>query len=64
MLRNKDYSMADMLIISDFQWAIDTSIKERVRREQTRGTKFYGLGIGAEYALKMHQWLDKAWNIT
>ena len=64
MLRSKDYSMADMLIISDFQWAIDTSIKERVRREQTHGTKFYGLGIGAEYALKMHQWLDKVWNIT
>ena len=65
ILQNKRYAMADVLIISDFEWyRPQKEILTRMNREKQQGTKFYGLGICANRMLCEHDWLDKLWNIT
>jgi hypothetical protein len=56
--------MADVLIISDFAWCEpEVSTMKKLRQEQAKGTKFYGLGIDAGHWVDTHKWLDKLWNI-
>lgn len=63
-LQVKKYSMADVLIISDFEWyRPDKQIMNKMKQEKTMGTKFYGLGIHARDWSREHEWLDKMWNI-
>lgn len=63
-LQTKTYSMADVLIISDFCWCQpDKSTMNKIGQEQAKGTKFYGLGIRAGQWNYEHKWLDKFWNI-
>ncbi len=46
-LHTNNYSMADVLIISDFAFAIPIpETLAAIRREQASGTRFYGLQIG------------------
>ena len=63
MLNTKNYSMADMLIISDFLFDAPTAIVlKSMREEQQKGTRFYGLQIGGH----QHDYdiiLDKVWQI-
>jgi uncharacterized protein with von Willebrand factor type A (vWA) domain len=63
-LQSKQYSMADVLIISDFEWfRPEKQVMANIRHEQTLGTKFYALGINAHGWQKEHDWIDKMWNI-
>lgn len=63
-LQSKTYSMADVLIISDFAWyAPGANTLKKMNQEQAKGTKFYGLGINAGNWAGAHKWLDKLWNI-
>jgi len=63
-LQSKTYSMADVLIISDFAWRVpEVATMKKLRQEQAKGTKFYGLGIDASHWADTHKWLDKLWNI-
>ncbi|HIR73635.1 MAG TPA: hypothetical protein IAB96_08945 [Candidatus Coprenecus pullicola] len=57
------FSMADVLIISDFLFPLpkpDTSVK--IRNEQAKGTRFYGLCIGRHIG-PYSKVLDKFWTI-
>lgn len=62
-LNTKDYSMADALIISDFEFSSPLSMtRKKILHEQAKGTHFYGLQIGRgnnEYK----NLLDKIWQI-
>ena len=63
-LQSKTYSMADVLIISDFAWCEpEVSTMKKLRQEQAKGTKFYGLGIDSGHWVDTHKWLDNLWNI-
>lgn len=63
-LQSKTYSMADVLIISDFAWCEpEVSTMKKLHQEQAKGTKFYGLGIDSGHWVDTHKWLDKLWNI-
>jgi len=63
-LHEKTYSMADVLIISDFQWSHPSpSTTSQMESEKKKGTRFYGLEIGPRFQTKSHPWLDKFWNI-
>lgn len=47
MLNSANYSMADVLIISDFIFPLPKPVtKERMRVEHEKGTRYYGLQIG------------------
>ena len=47
MLYSAKYAMADVLIISDFEFnEPKPSTQERMRKEHKKGTRFYGLQIG------------------
>ena len=66
VLRKGTYEMADILIISDFEFP--APVKETMKKidnEKTLGTRFYGLRIGhdgtKEYETKV---LNKMWTIT
>ena len=64
VLQNQKYTMADVLIISDFEWPCpQNNILKMMDREKGQGTKFYGLGIRANFARYPHDWLDRLWNI-
>ncbi len=62
-LKSENYCMADVLVISDFAFATpapDTFAS--IRREQSSGTRFYGLKIGninTPYA----RIFDKIWTV-
>ena len=63
-LQNQKYTMADVLIISDFEWPCpQNNILKMMDREKGQSTKFYGLGIRANFARYPHDWLDRLWNI-
>ena len=63
-LQSKQYAMADVLIISDFEWyRPQDNVLKMMACEQKQGTKFYGLGIGAGPRLSQHDWLDRLWNL-
>ena len=62
-LGKEAFSMADVLIISDFLFPLpkpETSVK--IRNEQARGTRFYGLCIGKHIG-PYSKVLDKFWTI-
>lgn len=61
MLYSADYAMADVLIISDFEFNLPTpSTSESMRIEHRRGTRFYGLQIG-KMKNPYNDILDKIW---
>ena len=62
-LEGKTYSMADVLVISDFQFNLpQKATAHRLKQEQAKGTRFYGLRIG-RYKSGYEQVLDKMWTI-
>ena len=64
-LHSKQYAMADVLIISDFEWPCPhNNILKMMDHEKSQGTKFYGLGIRANFARFPHDWPDQLWSIT
>lgn len=63
-LHSKSYSMADVLIISDFCWSTPfNDVMEKMKKEQAKGTKFYGLEIDTCSSVRQHKWLDRFWSI-
>lgn len=61
---NKDnYNMADVLVISDFKFPVPTqNTANKIFKEQSLGTKFYGLCIGGRLR-EYKKYLDKDWSI-
>lgn len=52
VLQKGTYEMADVLIVSDFEFPVPTpSTTEKINKEKTLGTRFYGLKIG-HYGVK------------
>lgn len=63
-LQTKTYSMADVLIISDFCWSSPNyDVRDKMSLEQSKGTKFYGLEINSCQRVSQHKWLDRFWSI-
>lgn len=63
-LKSRNYSMADVLIISDFEVNYPTKrILDRIGEEKRKGTRFYGLCIGREPMQKFGRFLDRSWRI-
>ena len=57
--------MADFLIVSDFEFSLpQSSTMEKINKEKTLGTRFYGLRIG-HHGAKVYETkvLDKMWTI-
>ena len=63
-LQAKDFSMADVLIISDFFFSLpkDNTCK-RMKTEHAKGTRYYGLQIGKS-ANPYVRVLDKIWQLS
>ena len=62
-LKSKDYSMADALIISDFDFPYPLpGTQKEILMEQAKGTRFFGLQIGDGYNEYVHL-IDKTWVI-
>ena len=62
-LNTLEYSMADALIISDFQFPYPfPNTRKSVLKEQAKGTRFYGLQIGNRHN-GYKSLLDKVWEI-
>lgn len=62
-LNTKDYSMADALIISDFEFSTPLpDTKKAILKEQAKGSRFYGLQIGRGFN-DYKPILDKIWTI-
>ena len=62
-LKSKDHSMADALIISDFDFPYPLpGTQKDIFMEQAKGTRFFGLQIGDGYNEYVHL-LDKTWVI-
>ena len=62
-LHKEDFCMADVLVISDFEFS-DPSSKtvEAIHVAQSQGTKFYGLRMrAANYVCSYNQLFDKMW---
>lgn len=63
MLKSKQYSMADILIISDFDFPQpEEDTYARMEAERLKGTRFYGLHIG-RYPSAYDNVLDKIWRV-
>jgi uncharacterized protein with von Willebrand factor type A (vWA) domain len=61
LLESDDYGMADVLIISDFIFnPPDRANTERVRKAQSKGTRFYGLQINSN-SNAFDALLDRKW---
>ena len=61
MLYTAKYAMADVLVISDFEFDLPRpSTLERMRMEHEKGTRFYGLQIGS-YRNPYNETLDRIW---
>ena len=62
MLLSDNYQMADVLIISDFYFPAPLKeTREKMKREQSKGTRFYGLKIGLHSSGTYDKILDKYW---
>ena len=62
-LNTKEYSMADALIISDFEFPYPfPDTRKSILKEQAKGTRFYGLQIGNRHN-GYKSLLDKVWEI-
>ena len=63
VLQTNQYSMADALIVSDFKFELPEKMTlKKIKEEQNKGTKFYGLGIRA--LPYYNDVLDKIWHIS
>ncbi len=63
MLRSKNYSMADVLIISDFYFPLPKQPTEKkIKEEKSKGSCFYGLQIGKQNC-KYERLLDRVWKV-
>jgi len=63
MLQSKSFSMADVLIISDFYFPLPIEpTKKKMLIEHNKGTRFYGLKIDSTDK-QYDKILDKTWNI-
>ena len=62
-LDKKDFSMADVLVISDFEFSMPRKVTcEAIAEAQAEGTKFYGLRLsGGCYEKKYDTLFDKMW---
>lgn len=64
VLQSEDYKLADVLIISDFQFSLPKSdTAQKIEQERAKGTCFYGLfidGLLGEYS----HFLDRYWEIS
>lgn len=70
-LETNEFSMADVLIISDFEFASPkASIQKDIIKAQSQGTRFYGLRLGCGDYYKMYyektyeKLLDKMWVVN
>lgn len=70
-LGTEDFSMADVLIISDFEFASPrASTQKEITKAQSQGTRFYGLRLGCGDYYKMYyektyeKLLDKMWVVN
>ena len=62
-LNTDNYSMADVLIISDFEFDLPlSSTRKRIVDEKKKGTRFYGLQIGRVRS-DYDKIMDKIWSI-
>lgn len=62
-LQTKDFSMADVLIISDFEFPLPIEkTRKRMEKEHSKGTRYYGLQIG-KYKNSYKKVLDKIWQL-
>ncbi len=62
-LNTDDFSMADVLIISDFDFPYPLRPTEQaIRAEQAKGTRFYGLAINSD-PRQFNRLLDRSWKI-
>ena len=62
-LNTENYSMADVLVISDFEFNLPSpQNRKKIKEEQKKGTRFYGLQIGKERS-GYENIMDKIWNI-
>ena len=63
VLKTNDFSMADALIISDFNFPFPfPKTESEMKKEQAKGTRFYGLQIGKDRN-DYEPLLDKIWVI-
>lgn len=64
VLQKGTYEMADVLIISDFEFPVpNPSTIEKIDKEKALGTRFYGLKIG-HYGVKYYKHImDKIWEV-
>lgn len=64
VLQKGTYEMADVLIVSDFEFPVpNPSTMEKIDKEKTLGTRFYGLKIG-HYGVKGYKLImDKIWEV-
>lgn len=62
-LQTKDFCMADVLIISDFEFPYPIEkTRKRMETEHSKGTRYYGLQIG-KWGSSYDTILDKMWKI-
>ncbi len=62
-LQTKDFCMADLLIISDFEFPLPIEkTRKRMEKEHSKGTRYYGLQIG-KTENKYCELLDKIWKL-
>ena len=70
-LETDDFSMADVLIISDFEFAMPkSSVQMKIKKAQDLGTRFYGLRLKCEscfekyYEKEYKKLLDEMWKLN
>ena len=63
MLQTSKFSMADVLIISDFYFSVpQPKTKDKMNKERAKGTRFYGLKIHSG-SNAYNSILDKIWSV-
>ena len=63
MLNSSKFSMADVLIISDFYFSVPKpATRDKMNQERAKGTRFYGLKIDSN-AKSYDTILDKIWKV-
>ena len=63
-LQTRDFCMADVLIISDFEFPLPIEkTRKRMEEEHSKGTRYYGLQIG-ETKNPYDKVLDKIWQLS
>ena len=62
-LDSEDFSLADVLIVSDFKFSLPISnTLRRIEEDRAKGTRFYGLVVGYD-SWDYKQILDKMWQV-